>query len=63
MQATQRDMLARMRSDSAEIRELLLNALSVPSERRQIVDMQTSGQHVAEEFMAAGQQVRGPSAS
>jgi len=56
-------MLARMRSDSAEIRELLLNALSVPSERRQIVDMQTSGQHVAEEFMAAGQQVRGPSAS
>jgi len=56
MQTAQRDMLAKMRSDSAEVRELLLRVLTVPSERDQIISLQNQGQHAAEQIMAAGQQ-------
>jgi hypothetical protein len=55
--ATQRDMLTEMRRDSAEKKELLLAILSMQSERQQVVALQRQGEHVAEEFMAAGQQV------
>src|SRR5258708_27054374 len=53
----QRDMVAEMRSNSAETRDLLLAILSSQSERQQVVDMQRQGQHIAEQVMAAGQEV------
>lgn len=46
-----------MRSNTAELRDLLLQALSGRSETQQIIELQNAGQHVAEHFMAAGQQV------
>ncbi len=55
--ATQRDILMEMRRDSAEKKELLLAILSMQSERQQVVALQRQGEHVAEELMAAGQQV------
>ena len=53
----QRDMMAEMRGNSAEARDLLLAILSIQSERQQVVDMQKQGQHIAEQVMAAGQEV------
>ena len=49
--------MAEMRRDSAEKKELLLAILSMQSERQQVVALQRQGEHVAEELMAAGQQV------
>jgi hypothetical protein len=53
----QRDMMADMRSNNSETRDLLLAILSTQSERQQVVDMQREGQHIAEQVMAAGQEV------
>ena len=53
----QRDMVAEMRSNSAETRDLLLAILSIQSERQQVVNLQRQGQHIAEQVMAAGQEV------
>jgi hypothetical protein len=50
-------MIQEMRSNSAETRDLLLTILSIQSERQQVVDMQRQGQHIAEQVMAAGQEV------
>jgi hypothetical protein len=46
-----------MRSNAAELRELLHHALTVGSERQQIIGLQNAGQSVAQQFMAAGQRV------
>lgn len=50
-------MLETMRSNTAELRDLLHDALTVRSERQQIIDLQNAGQPVAQQFMAAGQRV------
>jgi len=50
-------MVAEMRSNSAETRDLLLAILSIQSERQQVVNLQRQGQHIAEQVMAAGQEV------
>jgi len=50
-------MMAEMRGNSAETRDLLLAILSIQSERQQVVDLQKQGQHIAEQVMAAGQEV------
>jgi hypothetical protein len=55
---TQREVQERMRSDSAEMRELLLKILTNQGELRQVYDMQNAGEHVAEPLMEAGQMVR-----
>lgn len=49
--------MAEMRSNSADTRDLLLSILNIQSERQQLVDMQKNGQHIAEQVMAAGQEV------
>lgn len=49
--------MAEMRSNSAETRDLLLAILSIQSERQQVVNLQRQGQHIAEQVMAAGQEV------
>ena len=46
-----------MRSNTAELRDLLHQVLSRRSETEQIIELQSAGQHVAEQFMAAGQEV------
>lgn len=56
--ATQRDMIAEMRRDRSETRDLLLAMLSARDDRQQIIALQLQGEHVAEEVMAAGQEVR-----
>jgi hypothetical protein len=53
----QRGIMAEVRSNSAETRDLLLAILSIQSERQQVVDLQRQGQHIAEQVMAAGQEV------
>ena len=50
-------MMAEMRSNSAETRDLLLAILSTQSERQQVVNLQRQGEHIAEQVMAAGQEV------
>lgn len=44
-------------SNTAELRDLLIQALTVKSETQHIVEMQNAGEHVAERFMEAGQRV------
>ncbi|KDR81397.1 hypothetical protein GALMADRAFT_89278 [Galerina marginata CBS 339.88] len=56
LHSAHRDMAATMRSNTAELRDLLLQVLSVRSETQQIVELQNAGHHVAEQFMAAGQE-------
>jgi hypothetical protein len=46
-----------MRSNAAELRDLLIQALTVKSETQQIIEMQNAGENVAERFMEAGQRV------
>ncbi|KAF8163093.1 TKL/TKL-ccin protein kinase [Crassisporium funariophilum] len=55
LHSTQREMLETMRSNKAEMQELLLQALTNKSETQQIVELQNAGEHVAERFMEAGQ--------
>ncbi|KAF8803631.1 TKL/TKL-ccin protein kinase [Phlegmacium glaucopus] len=55
LQSGQRDMIETMRSNTAELRELLIQALTIRSETQQIIEMQNAGEHVAERFMEAGQ--------
>ena len=50
-------MIETMRSNTAELRDLLIQALTVKSETQKIVEMQNAGEHVAERFMEAGQRV------
>ncbi|KAF8906038.1 TKL/TKL-ccin protein kinase [Gymnopilus junonius] len=56
LHSTQRLIAETMRSNTAELRDLLLQALNGKSETQQIIELQNAGQHVAEQFMAAGQQ-------
>ncbi|CAA7267978.1 unnamed protein product [Cyclocybe aegerita] len=56
MHSAQCDMMHTMRSNTAELSDLLLRILTVQSETRTIIEMQNSGQPVAEQFMRAGQQ-------
>jgi len=58
LHSAHRDMLETMRSNTAELRDLLHNALTVRSETQQIIDLQNAGQPVAQQFMAAGQRVK-----
>ncbi|KAF9459539.1 TKL/TKL-ccin protein kinase [Collybia nuda] len=51
----QREAHDRMRSDSAEMRELLHQILTNQGEMRQVYELQTAGEHVAEPIMEAGQ--------
>lgn len=46
-----------MRSDTAEIRELLYQLLTSPADRREVVQFQNAGIPVAERLMEAGQKV------
>jgi len=57
LQSGQRDMIETMKSNTAELRDLLIQALTIKSETQQIVEMQNAGEHVAERFMEAGQRV------
>lgn len=57
LQSGQRDVINTMRSNTVELRDLLIQALTVQSEIQQIIEMQNAGAHVAERFMQAGQQV------
>lgn len=50
-------MAESLRSNTEELRELLLRALSARSEAPQIVELQHAGLQVAEQIMAAGQEV------
>ncbi len=54
----QRDMIAEIRRDRNETRDLLLAMLSTRDDRQQIIALQQQGEHVAEEVMAAGQEVQ-----
>jgi len=56
----QRDMIAEIRRDRNETRDLLLTMLSARDDRQQIIALQRQGVHVAEEVMAAGQEVCTP---
>jgi hypothetical protein len=55
LQSGQRDVINTMKSNTAELRDLLIQALTVKSETQQIVEMQNAGERVAEIFMEAGQ--------
>jgi len=57
LQIGQQDVINTMRSNTAELRDLLIQALTVKSEMQKIVEMQNAGEHVAERFMEAGQLV------
>lgn len=57
LQSGQRDVIDAMRSNTAELQDLLIRALTIKSETQQIVEMQNAGKHVAERFMEAGQRV------
>jgi hypothetical protein len=46
-----------LRSDSAELRDLLYQILSSQQEMRNVAEMEQAGEHVAERIMMAGQLV------
>lgn len=57
LQSGHREAIETMKSNAAELRDLLIQVLTVKSETQQIVEMQKAGEHVAERFMEAGQRV------
>jgi len=52
-----RDSSDLLRSDTAELRDLLYQILSSQQEMRNVAEMQSAGEHVAEPIMLAGQLV------
>ncbi|PPQ63201.1 hypothetical protein CVT24_005746 [Panaeolus cyanescens] len=55
LSSQQREMNLAMRSDTAEIRELLYQVLTSPADRREVVQLQNAGIPIAERLMEAGQ--------
>lgn len=54
---TIRSSHAELRSNSAELRDLLHDILTNQNDLRRVIEMQNAGEHVAESFMFAGQNV------
>lgn len=57
LHAAQNQILQTMHSHKAEMEGLLYRILTEKSERQTVVELQRSGEHVAEQIMAAAQTV------